>query len=100
VLGPFLFKVFTNDLCNVINLFNYLLSADDINIFRAMKSPQDCYLLQIDDSTCGLCTSNHINLIVIKKIELSLSLKSVPLYTTKVNGGRGGIATTHSQPQH
>jgi hypothetical protein len=43
--GPLLFNAFINDLCNVIKISNYLPFADNI-IFQAIKSLQDCYLLQ------------------------------------------------------
>jgi hypothetical protein len=48
VLGPLLFNIFINDLCNAINHSRYLLLADDIKIFRAIRSPYDCSLLQSD----------------------------------------------------
>jgi hypothetical protein len=42
VLGPLLFNIFMNDLCDVINYSRYFLFADDIKIFHAIKSPNDC----------------------------------------------------------
>jgi hypothetical protein len=48
VLGLLLFYVFINGQCNVIEFSNYPLSADDIQIFKAIKSPYGCSLLQMD----------------------------------------------------
>jgi hypothetical protein len=63
VLGPLLFNIFINDLCNVINYSAYLLFAADIRIFRAIKSPNDCNRLQSDiDSVQGWCTGNFMKL--------------------------------------
>jgi hypothetical protein len=48
VLGPSLFSVFINDLCTAIEYSNFLLFADDIKIFHAINSADDCILLQSD----------------------------------------------------
>jgi hypothetical protein len=53
VLGPLLFNIFMNDLCDVINYSRYILFAD-IKTFRVIKSPNDCNRLQSDiDSVQG-----------------------------------------------
>jgi hypothetical protein len=44
VLGPFLFDVFINDLCNSINYCKLSIFADDLKIFRVINSPHDCLL--------------------------------------------------------
>jgi hypothetical protein len=63
VLGPLLFNIFINDLCNVINYSRYLLFADDIKIFCVIKSPNDWKLLQSDiDSVQGWCIANFMKL--------------------------------------
>jgi hypothetical protein len=63
VLGTLLFNVFINDLCNVITFFNYLLFVDDITIFEATKSLQNCSLLQmVTDSICDWCIANLMKL--------------------------------------
>jgi hypothetical protein len=52
VLGPLIFKILINDLCN-----EYFLGGYDINIFHAIKFPNDCKLLEPDiDSVQGWCS--------------------------------------------
>jgi hypothetical protein len=48
VLGPLLFNIFMNDLCDVINYSWYILFADDVKIFSVIKSPNDRNRLQSD----------------------------------------------------
>jgi hypothetical protein len=47
-LGPLLFSIFINDLCAKIHFSEFLLFADDLKIFRVIKSAEDCELLQSD----------------------------------------------------
>jgi hypothetical protein len=63
VLGSLLFNIFMNDLCNVIKYSRYLLFADDIRIFRVIKSHNDCNRLQ---SVQGWCTANFMKLKLAK----------------------------------
>jgi hypothetical protein len=73
VLGPVLFNIFMNDLCDVINYSRCLLFADDIKIFHVIKSPNDCNRLQSDiDSIQGWCIANFMRL-KITKPELFIS---------------------------
>jgi hypothetical protein len=45
VLGPLLFNVFINDLCDAVVHSKYILSVDDINMYRAIKFSEDYSLL-------------------------------------------------------
>jgi hypothetical protein len=55
----------------------YLLFADDIKIFRAVDSAQDCYLLQSDiNSVQGWCTANCMKLNIGKTRVISFSRKT------------------------
>jgi hypothetical protein len=57
VLGLLHFCVFINDICE------YLHCADDVKIYRAVKSPHDCDLLQSDiNSAQGWCIINCMKL--------------------------------------
>jgi hypothetical protein len=47
-LGPLLLNNFINDLRAKIGLANFLLFADHSKIFCAIKSAEDCKLLQSD----------------------------------------------------
>jgi hypothetical protein len=59
VMGPFLFHVFINDLCNYIKHARYLLFADGINIYFTVNSVTDCKFLQTDiDGICGWLAAN------------------------------------------
>ncbi|MDR2660870.1 MAG: hypothetical protein LBC17_02350, partial [Lactobacillaceae bacterium] len=74
VLGPLLFNVFINDLCEAIAHSKYLLFADDLNIYRTVKSPQDCNLLQSDiNSIRGWCIANCMKLNISKMKVISFS---------------------------
>jgi hypothetical protein len=77
VLGPLIFNVFINDLCNVIKFSNYLLFADDIKICWAVKTPHGCSLLQMDiGSICDWCTSNYMKINVSKTRVISFPWKT------------------------
>jgi hypothetical protein len=77
VLGPLLFNIFMNDLCNNINYSRYLLFADDIKIFHVIKSPNDCNRLHSDiDSVQGWCTANFMKLNISKTRVISFSRKA------------------------
>jgi hypothetical protein len=67
VLGPLLFYIFINDLCNVIKRSKCLLFADDVKIFRAINFIDDCILLQfVIEHTQGWCTANLMKLNISK----------------------------------
>ena len=38
ILGPLLFLLYSNDICNVYNTICCILCADDTNIFSTMKN--------------------------------------------------------------
>ena len=60
VLGPKLFILYINDVCNVSNLLKFVLFADDTNIFR---SGLDNYILckEMSDELDKLNTWFHVN---------------------------------------
>jgi hypothetical protein len=63
VLGSFLFNIFIDDLCNSIKHCNLLFFADDLKIFRVVRSPHDCLFLQSDiNSVNDWCTANTMRL--------------------------------------
>jgi hypothetical protein len=42
ILGLLLFNIFINDLCDEINHSKCLLFADELKVYRALSSPNDC----------------------------------------------------------
>ena len=44
VLGPILFIIYINDICNVAEVMNVVLFADDTNIFCSESSPASLQL--------------------------------------------------------
>jgi hypothetical protein len=75
-LGPLLFTVFINDLCAKINSKS-LLFADDLKIYRDMKSAEDCKSLQADiDSVQLWCGDNHMELNIQKPKIISFTRKT------------------------
>lgn len=54
-LGPILFNLFINDISEAIVHSKFLLFADDLKIYRSIRSPMDGQLLQDDLSNVALC---------------------------------------------
>jgi hypothetical protein len=82
VLGPLVFNILINDLCNVINYSVYLLLADDTKVFHAIKFPNLCKVLQYDiDSVQGWCTANFMKLNISKTRVIYFSRKTKRCFT-------------------
>jgi hypothetical protein len=77
VLGPLLFNIFLNDPCNVIKRSKYLPFADDVKIFRATNSVDDCILPQSDiERTHGQCAANFMKQIISKTTVIAFTRKT------------------------
>lgn len=63
VLGPLLFSVVINDLCSAVRYSDCLVYADDVKIYREIKSPYGSWKLQSDIHNIWVwCISNYMNL--------------------------------------
>jgi hypothetical protein len=61
VLGPVLFNIFIKDACDVINHSNCLLFVSDLKVYRTIRSPSDCLLLQSDiDRVHNWCSAKFM----------------------------------------
>ena len=81
VLGPFLFNIFADDICNVIKYSRYLLFAYDIKIFRAVNSADDCTFLQTDmEHIQAWCARNCMKLNISRTRVITFSRKTKGLY--------------------
>jgi hypothetical protein len=85
VLWPLLFNIYIDDICNVITHSKFLLFADDIQMFRAIKSFDDFTQLQLDIDSIRWCTANLMNLNISKTRAITLSRETnTPLLKYKL----------------
>jgi hypothetical protein len=76
-LGPLLFNIFINDICDSIYYSKYLLFADDLKIYRNTNNAHDCKLLQSDiNSVQNWCFQKGITLTVGKTTIISFTRKT------------------------
>jgi hypothetical protein len=73
-----LFNIFINDLCTAIEYSNFLLFADELKIFRAINSADDCILLQSDIN----CIQDWVSANCMK---LNIGKTRVIAFTRKIN---------------
>ncbi|PNF18215.1 hypothetical protein B7P43_G17756 [Cryptotermes secundus] len=83
-------------MCDAVAHSKCLLFADDVKIYQAIISPQDCYLLQSDvNSIQGWCIANCMQLNISKTKVISFSRKTnIPIYDYKLC--QSSIAQTDS----
>ena len=81
ILGPLLFLLYINDLCDVSKAFDFILFADDTNIFYSHKDQN--YLMEIVNtelnklSSCAWFQAN--------KLSISIKKSNFILFKTKQN---------------
>jgi hypothetical protein len=89
VLGPFLFNVFINDLCDSIKYCSSLAFADDLKVFREITSSCDCLLLQCD-------INSLYNWCIVNSMRLNINETRVMSYSRKTNLLRDDYRLGHS----
>jgi hypothetical protein len=77
ILGPLLFNIFINNISAKINHSKFLLFADDLKIYRNIKSAEDCKVLQVDiDAVQHWCSENGMELNIQKTKIISFTHKT------------------------
>ncbi|CAH2216375.1 jg3180 [Pararge aegeria aegeria] len=76
-LGPMLFLVYINDVCDNIKSSNFTLFADDLKIFKAIKTPLDSDSLQNDLNSISDWSAKNKLPLNIKKCLLSVHQKKL-----------------------
>lgn len=77
VLGPLLFSIFVNDIRLVISRSLFLQYADDIKIYKEIRTVDDCVCLQTDVNSFNTwCRENRLRLNCLKTKVLTFSRKS------------------------
>lgn len=77
-LGPLLFLIFFNDIENAVKYSEVLMFADDLKLYRTIRSIDDCKLLQHD-------LMNIIEWCDINDMKMNISKCSVTSYTKRNN---------------
>jgi hypothetical protein len=80
-LGPLLFNIYINDICDAIHNSQCLLFADDLKIYRCISDVDDCKLLQHNtDSVQNWCLDNGMKLNLSKTTIISFARKTNSIY--------------------
>jgi hypothetical protein len=76
-LEPLFFSIFNDDLCTKIHSSEFLLFADDLEIFHVIKSADDFELLQSDiDSVEKWCIESYMKMNIFKTNITSFTCKT------------------------
>lgn len=79
--GPVLFILFINDIVSHIKYSEVLLFADDLKLFRSIKSEDDAILLQKDvDSLHNWCLQNSMALNIKKCFSITFSKSNSQIF--------------------
>jgi hypothetical protein len=80
-LGPLIFNIFINDICDSIHNSQCLLFATDLKIYRSISDVDDCKRLQHNiDSVQNWCLDNGMRLNLSKTTIISFTLKTNSIY--------------------
>jgi hypothetical protein len=80
-LGPLLFNIYINDICDAIHNSQCLLFADDLKIYRSISNVDDCKLLLHDiNSVQNWCLNSGMKLNLSKTTIISFIRKTNSIY--------------------
>ena len=84
VLGPYLFLVYINEIVDTISEDSKIVMfAYDIALYRAIRSPLDFILLQLDvDAICNWIALNYLKLNILKCCYMIFTRKRYPTLPT------------------
>lgn len=78
-LGPLLFSIFIDDLCDMLSCHK-LLFADDLKIYAIVENVVDCQLVQHQiDTVHGWCVENNLSMNVSKCKVITFTRKIKPI---------------------
>lgn len=88
ILGPLLFLIMINDLPAVIKHSKCLLYADDLKLYRVIKSQSDCEALQVDiDALCNWAVENRMEFNSSKCLAMTFGRMRQPIcYNYQLDG--------------
>jgi hypothetical protein len=79
-LGPILFNLFVNDICQCFKYSSVFLYADDLKMLRVIKTKNDVDLLQSDlDRFAEWCVGNGMQVNTNKCSQITFTRKSQPI---------------------
>ncbi|XP_063904731.1 uncharacterized protein LOC135123784 [Zophobas morio] len=89
-LGPLLFNIYINDLKEFIDKTGFLLYADDLKLFRVIRTDTDCALLQKElDGFVAWCKINGLEINISKCKILRFSRKKMlMLFDYNIEGNK------------
>ena len=83
LLAPLLFSLFINDLPEAISSSECIMYADDVKLYRQIRSISDCDLLQSDLNSLFKWSSDwHLKLNAQKCLTFTITLKKSPVSRT------------------
>ena len=82
ILGPYLFLIYINEIADTISVDSKIVMyADDIALYRPIRSSFDFVLLQLDvDAICNWISLNYLTLNILKCCYMIIQERDTPHY--------------------